>query len=424
MAKSLLAPFVQSKRLPNLAGKPRGVSGLGMYGEGPLTRELDATAMPTVYQTVGTLANATAAAPWTLYRKRAPRADPLSVRQVVSRHPALSVTQRPNPFYTWQSLLESVQQHIDLTGEGYFLVVRREPWPWPTQLWPILPTRMIPVVNGTDFLSGWVYQSPDGQRVPLRIDEVIQIKLPNPRDPHRGLGPVQSILLDTEAAKFSALYARNFFINDATPGGVIEVPESLDPDSFDQLQQSWGESHRGASRAHTVAILDNGATWKPGSVSMRDMQFTDLRKQAREIVLEAFGMPKTMLGGTEQVNRATAEAAIMVFRRDKVKPRLERIKDALNHQYLPMFFSSPDQVNVEYDFDPQIPEDATAKAAELRSRTEGARTLIETGFLPEDALKVVGLPDMHFEGRQNAAAPTGAAPGDPDPGTAGDPPSD
>jgi hypothetical protein len=44
---------------------------------------------------------------------------------------------------------------------------------------------------------------PDGQQIPLERDEVI--RLPNPLDPYRGVGPAQSILADLAVADFRRL---------------------------------------------------------------------------------------------------------------------------------------------------------------------------------------------------------------------------
>jgi hypothetical protein len=60
--------------------------------------------------------------------------------------------------------------------------------------------------------------------------------------------------------------------------------------------------------------------------SMRDMQYVDLAKLAKDDMREAFSMSKTMLGVAEsETNRATAEAAEYVFAKYNQVPRLERI---------------------------------------------------------------------------------------------------
>src|SRR5205814_2930333 len=124
-------------------------------------------------------------------------------------------------FYTGRLFREACQQHLDLVGETTFVL--NTVGNIILEMWPVRPDRMQPVKDPKAFMSGWMYQGPDGEDVPLELDQVIQIKLPNPGDPYRGRGPVQAVLADIDAARFSADWNRNFFVNGARPGGVIEV---------------------------------------------------------------------------------------------------------------------------------------------------------------------------------------------------------
>jgi len=386
-----------SRRVPLVAGSGGGllsgpaVSAAGMDGQ------LNAmTGTGTLYSIVRTLAESTSLAPWCMYRAHGLRDDPMSPRREVTRHAALDLWRRPNLFMTRQELVEAVQQHVELVGEGYLLVVRVEGFALPVELWPILPSRMLPVPDPEEFLAGWVYLGPNGERIPLGLDEVVQIRVPNPVDPFRGLGPVQSILADLESARLSAEWNRRFFLNGAQPGGIIEVDDELVDRELDKLRRQFQERHQGVYNAHRVAVLENGMKWKDRSVSHEDMQFVQLRNVSREVIREAFGISKTMLGLTEDVNRATAEAAMMTFARDRRKPRLERWKQALNSDLLPMY-GAPG-ANVEFDFDAEIPEDEVAEAAERKSKTEGAKALAATGWHPDDVLASMGLPPMRWVG--------------------------
>ena len=71
--------------------------------------------------------------------------------------------------------------------------------------------------------------------------------------------------------------------------------------------------------------------------------------------MDAFAMRPHMLGIEETMNRANAEAAEDVFARWVLKPRLDRIKDTLNHQLLPLFGSSG--AGLEFDFEDPSLED-------------------------------------------------------------------
>jgi phage portal protein BeeE len=184
--------------------------------------------MGTVHSIVSLYAESAARPEWKLYRKQpadarrryAPHTDTGSdQRTEVVQHAALDLISRPNPFFTRFTLFEQDQQFLDLSGEWYWVLTRDPRATFPLGAWPVSPARMTPVPDPERFLAGWLYTSPDGgEKVPLSVDEVIQGKYPNPLDPTRGLGPVQSVLMDIDAARFSSVWNRQFFLNSATPG--------------------------------------------------------------------------------------------------------------------------------------------------------------------------------------------------------------
>lgn len=339
-------------------------------------------------------------------------------RVQVTRHPALDLWRKPNPFFYGAAFRESSQQHEELTGEQYWLIVRNA-FGIPYELWFIRPDRMEPVPHPTEFLSGWIYHGPGGEDVPLSRDDVIFLRRPHPLDPYRGLGAVQSILGDLEATYLSTEYNRNFFMNSATPGGVIEAEQNISDEDFNQFQARWSETHKGVANAHRVAILEAGMKWVDRKYTMDDMQFVELREASRETIREAFGFPKAMTGATDDVNKANAYAGEVMFARWMTKPRLMRVKEVLNTVFLPMY--GPSAEGLEFDFVNPVPEDDEIAATVLLARTQGAKFLADTGLWEAaDILSTVGLPEMKElpEPRQVIAPPSNPsapAPKEPEP---------
>jgi HK97 family phage portal protein len=209
------------------------------------------------------------------------------------------------------------------------------------------------------------------------------------------------MLTDIDSANFAAEWSRNFFLNSAEPGGIIEVDQRMSDDEFDELRDRWNEQHRGVAAAHRVAILEQGK-WVDRKYTMRDMEFSELRNVPREMIREAFHVPKSMLGTAEDVNRANAEAGETQFARWTTTPRLEAIKQALNHQLLPKFGGTG--TAVLFDYEDPTPEDAESRNAERDSQTSAFKTLIEAGVDPVSAAETVGLPPMEMKPVQASTA--------------------
>lgn len=361
-----------------LSGKAGGERLLGTMSE-----------VSTLFAIVSQLSTATASVRWDLWRKAS--SGEKKDRERVEKHAALDLWNRPNKHYTQSLFVQTFQQHCDLTGEAPWVVAKAGKLP--LELWPVRPDRLEPVPSKTDFLAGYVYRA-GPEPVPLGVDDVIRIMMPNPLDPYRGLGPVQSLLVDLDAARFSKQWNRNFFMNSAEPGGMVKVPNKLDDTEFEEFRMRWQEQHRGTANAHRVAILEDGAEWVDRKYTNRDMQFAELNGLSREIIREAFAFPKSMLGSVEDVNRANAEAGEVVFGRWLIVPRLERIKDALNNQLLPMYGAIGE--GLEFDYVPPVPEDRAADNEALAAQTSAFAALITAGVDPDAAAAQVGMPPLEM----------------------------
>ncbi len=371
-------PHTARRSLATALGGSRGDTArqLSMMGE-----------VGTLFGIVHRTSTSTAAVDWHLYRKAA--SGKKEDRTEVTKHAALDVWNRPNPFFHRQGLVELVQQHVDLAGKGY--LVLNIQYGLPLEIWWARPDRMTPVPHPTDYLAGWVYTSPDGEKVPLEVAEVIPLRMPDPMDPYGGMGPVQALQADLDSTRYSAEYNRNFFLNSAEPGGVVEAPEELDDDEFARFKERWSEQHRGVNRAHRVAVLEGGMKWVDRTISQKDMQFVELRRESRDTIMEAYTIHKAELGIAEDVNRANAEAGEVIFAKRLSVPRLERWKAALNWCLLPLYGSTAR--NLEFDYDTPVPEDQEAERANLLATAQAAQAYASAGWPLAAIAEALELPE-------------------------------
>ena len=310
-----------------------------------------------LFAVVSRIAEATAAAVWRLGEVTAD--GEFSERP---GHPLAQLWAKPNPFYIRAEFVETIQQHFELVGEAWFVILRAGRTP--AELWPVRPDRIRPIPSRESFIAGYEYRL-GAEVIPLATEDVVSIIRPNPLDMYRGLGVVQTIIADLEGERMAALWNRNFFRNSAEPGGIIQLDQRLSDAEFEQFVSRWRQQHQGVANAHRVAVLEQG-TWVDRKFTQRDMQFEQLRRASRDTIIGAFGMPRHLLGITEDINRANAEAAEVMFARWIVRPRLERLRGALNAQLAPLF--GP---NLQFDYVDPAPEDRELR---LREAEVGAKT--------------------------------------------------
>lgn len=352
----------------------------------------------TVRAIVGKTAESVSLTDWHLYRKSSDQrrnygpAQDTRVEILPDRHLASKVWAKPNKFFTQQEFVESFMQHLELTGEAYWVIEYTDLGHIPVAMWVVTPDRMEPVADPDEYLAGWVYSSPDGEKVPLELDQVIQIRVPNPLNSMKGSSPYTSVLPDIQAGRNAAEWNNKFYVNSARPGGVITAEEDVTDAEFDRIMFQWRERHQGMNNAHRVAVLENNMKFTPLDTNQKDQQFVEQRELTREVIREASAFPKPMLGATDDVNRANAEAAEYVYSKWYVEPRLKRIKQALNNDFLPLFGTTGS--GVEFDYDCPVPEDLERQGKDLDNKTKSYTRLIRAGVDPDDAAEVVGLPPM------------------------------
>ena len=408
------------RRLANLAppvpmgdnsGAPYRIFGSSGTSDEALMRAYNSNG--TVQANVSMLASSVAAQPWKLFRaapadgrRRYTTADKGSdQRTEVIQHQALSVLNKPASmvigghelnFWTRSSLFEISQIWLETTGKAHWIVEYDPRANFPVGLWPVRPDRMTPVPDPDTYLKGWVYTAPDGrEQVPLAPWEVIVCRYPDPLDSYGGTGPVASVLTDVDAAKYAAEWNRNYFLNSAEPGGVLQADHTLADTEYNDLVNRWREAHKGVSRAHRIALLEAGVTWVPVGHGLKDMDFGGLRLSSRDIIREALGMHKVMTGVTDDVNRASAQTGEEIFAAWKVAPRLSRWRDnVVNTQFLPLFGSTGQ--GVEFDYVDPVPRNREADVIELGGKAAAAFTLVGAGWDAEEVLQVVGLPAMSW----------------------------
>jgi HK97 family phage portal protein len=344
-----------------------------------------------LFAVLSKIAQGVADAEWCLYTERN------GELKEVENSPIMQLLDFVNPFQTFQEFIELHEIYMGLTGECFW-VINRNKGGLPGEMWIVPPDKMSVVPSKKDFIAGYVYQI-GGEKIPLDKELVIHHKLPNPSNPYRGLGPVQALAYDLDSELYAGKWNRNFFYNSARPDGILSF-DTLSEEQYNRLKLQWNERYRGTANAHKMALVEGAAKYQQISVSAKDMDFKELRLLNRDNILGIFGMPLSVMGITENVNRANAEAGDYTFARWIVTPRLNRLKNKLNEQFIPMW---PYSENLYLDFDDVVPESVEEKRALAESGIKsGYMTINEArelqGLDPLDDGDVLVAPPAPFGG--------------------------
>ena len=272
----------------------------------------------------------------------------------VTQHPFLDFMAQPNPLYemTSSAIWRLHEIYLMLVGESFFLIERDEIGR-PVEFWNVPPHW----VKMTPYLGSPIYQivSPSGLTMGIPVDDMFVMKQLNPLDPFmRGLGIAESIADEVEIDEYAAKFQKRFFYNDATPPTVFIMPNAT-PEQRDAFMAGWNKRHKGVENSHKAAALTgNVSVHELGKGEGKNLGFIESRVAIRDAVLEHFGVPREIMGITENSNRATADAAQYIYAKNVLMPRLRNREEAINKQLLPLFGLGEHYV---WRFDSIIPYD-------------------------------------------------------------------
>lgn len=275
----------------------------------------------------------------------------------IKSHPFLDFLRRVNDHMTWGDFCEAWSISYDLSGEFPIYLDRPAPNRPPTQMWPLRNDWLKVKGDARNLVTGYAYGVQQGG-VPRFIDfepwEIILHKRYNPMDMRRGQSPLRAAAYAVDTDHFAANHVRNFLYNRAMPAVGLSTDKELKEPQIKELVNSWRAKFQGPNKAGGVVVLHSGLKAESLASSFADLQLVDMRIFTRDEILAIYKMPRTIIGITDDVNRANAEATDYVYGSRVILPRYERMAGILQEFMLPMW---PGTDGMEIGFDSPVPED-------------------------------------------------------------------
>lgn len=275
-------------------------------------------------------------------------------------NPALDLIHHVNDYQSFYELVYGYAAYQELHGNSFWYLPRNAGGKV-AEIWQLDPTRIQVVKSQKNFISGYVFTNEIGDKVPLGSDEVIHFKRFHPLNPYRGMGTVEASALAIDTDTYASEWQRNFFGNSAIPSAILSSEGTLNQEAYDRIKANWDAKFKGVQNSNKLAILEGNLKYTLVGQSARDMQFSDGRKDIRDEILAIFRVPKTILGISEDVNFASAQATEYVFAKYVIKPKMKFFVTKLNEFYLPLFNLNPQEWR--FTFVDPVPENIEQQIA-------------------------------------------------------------
>lgn len=263
----------------------------------------------------------------------------------VEEHPLLELIRNPNPYYGDIAMWAGIIADFAITGDGYLVKVRdlsgnvRE-------LWWIPEFMMTPKAgfDGSAFISHYEYRPGTGTgKIDLEPSEVIHFRNGiNPRDPRRGLAPMQSVIREIFADMESSNFVASLLRNMGVPGVVISPKAGRigNPDDVEATKTWFNQTFSGDGRGGTLVMADP-VDVQPYGFNPQQMNLSEARDVAEERVCAALGIPAAIVGFGAGLQSTKVGATMEELRKlawhNGVLPLGRALIDELQRSLLPDF---------------------------------------------------------------------------------------
>lgn len=225
---------------------------------------------------------------------------------------------QPNSEMTALAFKDALTAHVISWGNGY-AEIEFNRFGDPVALWPLTPNRVTPErnkVTGALEYKVNLYGIDDLQGViTLQPYQVFHLVGPG-FDGVKGYS-VMTMFRESIGLGLSLQeYSSRFFGNGAMPAGILKHPGTLEPDSRSNIRESWNDMHQGLSRAHRVAILEEGMEYVKLGVSPEDAQALESRKFSQLEMASILQIPPHKIGHLSDATYSNIEQENQSFLSD------------------------------------------------------------------------------------------------------------
>jgi HK97 family phage portal protein len=277
----------------------------------------------------------------------------------IKNHEILDLMYRVNPFFTKAEFLETDIINRKLSGDSYILKIRNNAGQV-VELWPMRPDLVSVVTDPEKYILRYEFINAEGKKSEVTPQDMIHIKYPSPLNQFNGISPLSAAKNRVDTEYYGSEHQKNFFVNNAQPDAVLESDLALTKTQRDELRDGWNKQHKGHGKNGKMGFLWGGLKYHQISLSQKEMDFIESMKATRDDIMLAFKVNKSVMGITEDVNRANAEAGNAGFLSDAIIPEIRRYVDKVNEELIGPDFGE------EYtlSFIDPVPADRVQKLAE------------------------------------------------------------
>lgn len=313
--------------------------------------------------------------------------------------PLYDFLEAPGPGITGKDFIYLNTVYKELTGNAFWEKTAKGKYI------PLIPTTVRPKIENGKMVAYEHFAS--GTKRIILLDELLHDKYIDPARPYWGTGKLQKIARWVDTGGFANEFLRQFFLNGAHFGGFIETEEESEQ-RIKLIKAGLVNDHVGVANSHKWGVLPKGSKATRMTANMSEIEMGATDDRYRDKILAGFGVPKSIVGLVEDVNRANAEANEYVFAKYTIKPIVEDLIEFLN-VYVAKELDPSGATYFDYEEFVPVNMEIELKEREIALNRQPYKTVnevrAEIGLLPVDGGDVVYGPPFQSPLGQPMAYP-------------------
>ena len=240
----------------------------------------------------------------------------------------------PNTYQNKITFIEKIMMDLLCNGNSYVRIVRNNAGR-PIEL---LPLNYAGVT--VYFRDNRVYYTSDQEAGTFESDNMLHFKLITDVNAAKGntsvdggivgLSPIEQNANAISWGQSVEEYGRTFFSNGAKLSGVLKTDRSLSEQAIDRLRNSFNNNYAKLSGANQTAVLEEGLTYQPISISAEQAQFLASRQFSIEEIARIFNVPPHLLKDLTKSSFNNIEMQSQEFVTYALMPYLTKIETEMN----------------------------------------------------------------------------------------------
>jgi HK97 family phage portal protein len=274
--------------------------GYGPTASGVTVNETTALNFSAVWSAVTRISADVASLPLILYQRL-----PSGGKERMAEHPLYRVLHDAwNRDMSSFTARETMQSHVLTYGNAYAEIVRNGAGQI-AELWPIEPTRVQPFRESPGGALQYRVQQGDGRTVDVPADVIFHVHGLG-FDGIQGYSVIAKARESIGAGLAAQQFQNTFYANGVGFSGYFEHPKALSEVAHAKIKESINAGNQGRLRGG-FRILEEGMTFKPGGMPLRDAEFLGTRKFDVTEIARWFNIPPHKLADLERATFSNIE---------------------------------------------------------------------------------------------------------------------